>query len=230
MKSEPRRAALVAGASGLVGTALIERLLAGADYVNVIALARRPLAAAADRRLITVGAGYGALDQTLKPALAGIARQPELDVYCCLGTTLRQAGSEAAFRRVDYDFVLALGHWASTQRARRFIVVSALGANPASGVFYNRVKGEMERDLRKLGLRALTIVRPSLLDGKRGEFRPGEWLALVATRPLRGLIPAGVRPISAADVAQAMIDAACADPASEVIESSAMQGAARRSG
>lgn len=230
MSTGPCRAAVVAGASGLVGTALIERLLASADYANVIALARRPLVAAADRRLITVAAGYDTLEQTLNPALAKVVPKPELDVYCCLGTTLRKAGSEAEFRRVDYGFVLALGRWASTHRARRFLVVSALGADPASRVFYNRVKGEVERDLRKLGLRSLTVVRPSLLDGGRQEFRAGEWLALVATRPLRGLIPVGVRPIRAADVAQAMIDAARTDPAPEVIESAAMQGAARRSG
>jgi len=228
MNTAPRRAAVVAGASGLVGAALIERLLAGTDYVNVIALTRRPLAAA-DRRLITVDAGYDTLERTLRPALARVTPQPEFDVYCCLGTTLRTAGSEAAFRRVDHGFVLALGHWASAHRARRFLVVSALGADPASRVFYNRVKGEVERDLRALGLRSLTVVRPSLLDGGRREFRAGEWLALVATRPLRGLIPAGVRPIDAADVAQAMIDAANTDPAPALIESSAMQGAARRS-
>jgi uncharacterized protein YbjT (DUF2867 family) len=209
-----------------VGSALVERLLACADYTRVVALARRPLAARANRRLTTVGAEFNALDETLKTALAN---QPELDVYCCLGTTIKQAGSESAFRRVDYEFVLALGQWARKHDARRLVVVSALGADSASRVFYNRVKGEMERDLRKLGLRSLTILRPSLLDGERPEFRPGEWLALAATRPLRRLIPASMRPISAADVAQSMIDAALADSAPAVIESAAMQGAAQRS-
>jgi uncharacterized protein YbjT (DUF2867 family) len=209
-----------------VGSALVERLLAGADYTRVVALARRPLAARANRRLTTVGAEFNALDETLKPALAD---QPELDVYCCLGTTIKQAGSESAFRRVDYEFVLALGQWARKHGARRMIVVSALGADSTSRVFYNRVKGEMECDLHKLGLRSLSILRPSLLDGERLEFRPGEWLALAATRPLRRLIPASMRPIGAADVAQSMIDAALADSAPAVIESAAMQGAAQRS-
>jgi uncharacterized protein YbjT (DUF2867 family) len=218
--------AVVAGATGLVGSALLERLLACDAYTRVVALARRPLTARANRRLTTVGAEFNALDETLKPALADL---PEFDVYCCLGTTIKQAGSESAFRRVDYDFVLAFGQWASKNGARRLVVVSALGADPASRVFYNRVKGEMERDLRKLGLRSLTILRPSLLDGERPEFRPGEWLALAATRPLRRLIPASMRPISAADVAQSMIDAALADSAPAVIESAAMQGAAQRS-
>jgi uncharacterized protein YbjT (DUF2867 family) len=223
---QPAHVAVVAGATGLVGSALVERLLACADYTRVVALARRPLAAKANRRLITVGAEFNALEETLKSALAD---QPGLDVYCCLGTTIKQAGSESAFRRVDYEFVLALGQWARKHGARRLMVVSALGADPASRVFYNRVKGEMERDLRKLGLRSLTILRPSLLDGERPEFRPGEWLALAVTRPLRRLIPASMRPISAADVAQSMIDAALADTAPAVIESVAMQGAAQRS-
>ena len=217
---------LVTGATGLVGSALVERLLACVDYTRVVALARRPLAAKANRRLITVDAEFNALDETLKRALAD---QPGLDVYCCLGTTIKQAGSESAFRRVDYEFVLALGQWARKHGARHLVVVSALGADSTSRVFYNRVKGEMERDLRKLGLRSLTILRPSLLDGGRQEFRPGEWLALAATRPLRRLIPASMRPISAADVAQSMIDAALADSAPAVIESAAMQGAAQRS-
>jgi uncharacterized protein YbjT (DUF2867 family) len=217
--------AVVAGATGLVGSALVERLLAGADYAQVVALARRPLAVTASQ-LKTVAADFDALDETLRPAFV---ERPELDVFCCLGTTIKQAGSESAFRRVDYDFVLALGRWAKKHGARRMLVVSALGADPASRVFYNRVKGEMERDLRKLDLRSLTLLRPSLLDGSRPEFRPGEWLALAATRPLRRLIPAGVRPISATDVAQTMIDAARAAAAPEIIESAAMQGASRQS-
>jgi uncharacterized protein YbjT (DUF2867 family) len=108
------------------------------------------------------------------------------------------------------------------------IVISAVGADPASGVFYNRVKGETERDLAALRLRSLVIARPSLLSGQRDEFRLGERLALIATQPFRRLIPAGMRPIDAADVARAMLDAALADAPSAVIDSAAMQGAGRR--
>jgi uncharacterized protein YbjT (DUF2867 family) len=108
------------------------------------------------------------------------------------------------------------------------IVVSAAGADPASRVFYSRVKGETERDLAALQLQSLVIVRPSLLAGERDEFRLGERMALIATRPFRALIPAGVRPIDAAAVARAMLDAALADAPPAVIDSAAMQGAGRR--
>jgi uncharacterized protein YbjT (DUF2867 family) len=108
------------------------------------------------------------------------------------------------------------------------ITISAMGADPASRVFYNRVKGETERDLAALRLRSLVVVRPSLLSGHRDEFRLGERLALTAARPFRALIPAGVRPIAAADVARAMLDAALADAPPAVIDSAAMQGASRR--
>jgi uncharacterized protein YbjT (DUF2867 family) len=108
------------------------------------------------------------------------------------------------------------------------VVISALGADAASRVFYNRVKGEAERDLAALALPSLVIVRPSLLSGERSEFRFGERAALALTAPWRGFIPARVRPIAAADVAQAMIDAALADRPPAVLESAAMQGAAGR--
>ena len=124
--------------------------------------------------------------------------------------------------------MLALGRWARGVRAHRMIVISAAGADAASRVFYNRVKGETERDLAALRLRSLVIVRPSLLSGQRDEFRLGERLALIATRPFRALIPAGVRPIAAADVARAMLDAALADAPPAVIDSAAMQGAGSR--
>lgn len=218
------RVAVVAGASGLVGSELVQRLLAEPSYQRVVALARRPLALS-DARMEVVTADFERLEPTLASATKGAGA---LDVFCCLGTTIAVAGSEAAFRRVDHDFVVALGRWAVRAGARRLVVVSALGADAASRVFYNRVKGETERDLAALGLPSLVILRPSLLHGNRSEFRFGERVALALTAPWRRLIPARVRPIAAADVAQSMIDAAFADRPSAVIESAAMQGAAGR--
>ncbi len=216
-----RRTAVVAGATGLVGRELITRLLRERRYARVVALARRPLSPT-DPRLEVVDAAY----DRLAAVLDGVTSEPgTLDVFCCLGTTLRVAGSEEAFRRVDHDYVLALGRWARTAGAHRMVVVSALGADATSRVFYNRVKGETERDLAALGLASLVIVRPSLLAGDREEFRVGERLALIATRPLRALLPARVRPIAAADVAQSMLNAALADAPAAVIDSAAMQGA-----
>jgi len=218
------RVAVVAGATGLVGAELVRRLLAETNRHRVVALARRPLALS-DARLVVVKADFERLEPTLASAVADAAA---IDVFCCLGTTIAVAGSEAAFRRVDHDFVLALGRWAEQVRARRLVVVSALGADAASRVFYNRVKGETERNLAALDLPSLVILRPSLLSGNRSEVRFGERVALALTAPWRRFIPARVRPIAAADVAQSMIDAARADRPAAIIESAAMQGAAER--
>lgn len=219
-----QRTAVVAGPTGLVGRALVSRLLDGPHYRRVVALSRRPLEVH-DGRLEVVDARYDALDA----ALAGIgAADRPLDVFCCLGTTLRAAGSQAAFRQVDHDYVVALGRWARKARARRVVVITALGADAESRVFYNRVKGETERDLLALGLSGLVFVRPSLLAGNRHELRVGERLALLATAPLRAWLPARVRPIAAVDVAHAMVDAALMARPPAILESAAMQGAADR--
>ena len=220
--TKEQRPAVVAGATGLIGSEVVERLLSDARWRRVIALSRRPLPLRHER-LQAVDADYDRLDDRLT---SDRAVHP-LDVFCCLGTTIRTAGSQDAFRRVDHDYVLALGEWARAAGAHRMVVVSALGADPKSTVFYNRVKGETERDLQALGLSSLVFVRPSLLLGKREELRVGERLAQLAAGPVRGLLPQRIRPILAADVAQAMIDAAWSKEPEGVIESGAMQGAAR---
>lgn len=217
------RTAIVAGPTGLVGSRLLDIVLQEPRYRRVVALSRRPLESGP--KLEVIDADYDRLDHVLGSVTS--ADRP-VDVFCCLGTTIGRAGSKEAFRRVDHDYVLALGRWACSARAHRMIVISAVGADPASGVFYNRVKGETERDLAALQLQSLVIVRPSLLAGQRDEFRLGERLALIATRPFRGLIPPGVRPIDGADVARAMLDAALADAPPAVIDSATMQGAGGR--
>ena len=215
--------AVVAGPTGLVGSRLLGILLREARYRRVVALSRRALGP--EPKLEVVEADYDQLDHVL----GGVTSADQsIDVFCCLGTTIGRAGSKAAFRRVDHDHVLALGRWASGVGAHRMIVISAAGADAASRVFYNRVKGETELDLAALRLRSLVIVRPSLLSGQRDEFRLGERLALITTRPFRALIPASVRPIAAADVARAMLDAALADAPPAVIDSATMQGASSR--
>jgi uncharacterized protein YbjT (DUF2867 family) len=219
---EARRTAVVAGATGLVGAELVARLLRTPAYARVVALARRPLGVR-DAHLVVVEAAFDRLPSVLGHA---VRSGPAPDVFCCLGSTLKAAGSESAFQRVDHDHVVALGRWARSVGARRMLVVSALGADPGSRVFYNRVKGETERDLAALGLASLVLLRPSLLVGRRAEFRLGERLALIAARPLRRWLPAAVRPVAAADVAQAMIDAALAQAPPSVIASAAMHGAA----
>ena len=216
--------AVVAGASGLVGRELVLRLLRHPVYARVVALTRRPLGIE-HVRLSEVPARFESLESDLSSAVSQTAR---LDAYCCLGTTISTAGSEAAFRMVDFDYVVAFGQWVARHGVHRLVVISALGADARSTVFYNRVKGETETALRALAASSLVILRPSLLDGERRERRLGESLALALARPLRAVLPAAIRPVRAEDVAQSMIDAALMDSAPGTIESAAMHGAAAR--
>jgi uncharacterized protein YbjT (DUF2867 family) len=114
------------------------------------------------------------------------------DVFCCLGTTIEKAGSRAAFRKVDFDYVLRVAKFAKRSGAAQFLVISALGANPSSAVFYNRIKGETEAALRALELPALHVFRPSLLLGERSESRLGERIAAL---PLRAFGPLMLGPL-----------------------------------
>lgn len=218
------RAAVLAGGTGLVGSHLLPRLLAAPEYARVIALTRRPPGASAPT-LIERPARFDALDSVLPDCMqAGAA----VDVFCCLGTTIAAAGSQAAFAAVDRDAVVALGRWAAAQGARRMLVVTAVGADPTSRVFYNRIKGETEAALRALPLAALTVLRPSLLEGERRERRPGESIALALSRPLRRWLPTGLRPVRAADVAATLLAAARNVSPPAVIASAQMHGAADR--
>ena len=219
----PKRTAVVAGASGLIGRELLTRLAREPVYEHVVALTRRPLNAG--DRIVEVPAHFDKLGRVLAPLVPADAT---VDAYCCLGTTIRAAGSEVAFRRVDFDYVVAFGRWAAQHPVRRLVVITALGADAESHVFYNRVKGQVETALREMTGLTLTIVRPSLLDGSRPEWRVGEFLTLAVSRPLRGLLPARVRPVRAEDVAQSMIDAAQRADAPASIESADMHGAAAR--
>jgi uncharacterized protein YbjT (DUF2867 family) len=187
---DPPRQVLLAGATGLTGGELLECVLGDPAAPTVIAPARRPLP---PRRGLINPVGELA---ALLPELRG---EPEVAI-CCLGTTLRAAGSRAAFRALDCDLVLALARRARALGARHFLVVSAIGADAASAVFYNRVKGEMEQGLRAQDWPQLTIARPSLLDGPRRELRVGESLAA----PLMRLMPGRWRSIEAAVLARAL--------------------------
>jgi len=141
----------------------------------------------------------GELAQLL-PTLSG-----KLDTaFCCLGTTIRAAGSQEAFRAVDYDLVLAVAQRAREMGARHFLVISALGADAQSRVFYNRVKGELEQGVRALAFPSLTIARPSLLEGDRSEVRPGEILGA----KLAFLVPGRWKPVHVRQVARALVQAA----------------------
>ena len=214
----PRRA-LIAGATGLVGARLLARLLEAPAYTEVHALLRRPLpdGASGAARVVEHVVDFAALGRN-----AGIPVCD--DLYVCLGTTLKAAGSQEAFRRVDFDAVVGVARLAHRHGATRCVGVSALGADPASRVFYNRVKGEAEAGLARLDYASLTLLRPSLLDGDRIESRPGERATLALMRPLAGWIPARWRPVSADAVARCMLDAGLrGESGLRVIESDRIQ-------
>jgi uncharacterized protein YbjT (DUF2867 family) len=187
---------LLAGASGLIGRE-VQRQWVGPGTLHC--LLRQPQAAAPHTQVHVVD--YAAL-----PRLAAATY-----AFCCLGTTIKTAGSQAAFRAVDFDAVLHFARAAQRAGVKRLAVVSALGANAKSGNFYSRVKGEMEAALVALGFSTLVIARPSLLAGDRSSLgqplRRGEVWTLALTRPLAPLIPAAWRPIEAATVARAMLQA-----------------------
>lgn len=220
--SSAPRSAVIAGATGLVGGHLLELLCRTDDYRRLVLPTRRapPIT---DPRIELKSARFDDLDCLLHD-LQG----PALDVYCCLGTTIRKAGSQAAFRAVDFDAVVALARWARKARARRFLLVSAMGADAHSRIFYNRVKGEAEAAVRREGPDSVVILQPGLLDGERSEFRFGEALGLALTRPIRALLPASLRPARAEDVAAAMLEAARTERAVPLIASAHIHGAKAR--
>ena len=211
--------AVVAGGSGAVGSSLLPQLVT--RYARVIALTRRPLPLRANN-LEEAEARFDALDAAL-PELCG-----SVDVFCALGTTLKRAGSREIFRQVDLDYVVALGRWAAHIGVNTFVVVSAVGADARSAAFYSRVKGEMESALLELALKRLVVLRPSLLQVRREEFRAAEWLALQVARPLGMLVPAAIRPVTVDDVAATMLLAARGPESLSVLENTQLHGASAR--
>ncbi len=181
---------LLAGASGLTGEHLLDRLLNEPTVTRVLAPSRKPLA---EHPRLENPVGDPAV---VLPQLRG-----QVDIaFCCLGTTIKQAGSEEAFRAIDLDLVVAFAKRAREMGARHLIVISAIGADPKSSIFYNRIKGQMEDALKAQGWPQLTIVRPSLLLGERLEPRLAEQLA----GPLSRLIPGKYHGIEVCELARAM--------------------------
>lgn len=175
MADPDARIALLAGASGLAGGHALEALLGAPEISRVLAVSRRPLGRE-HPHLANRIVQFERLEAQLKGASCDIA-------LCCLGTTRRRAGSPQAFRAVDVDCVLSFARAAQAAGARRFVVISSVGANPESRNFYLRTKGEMEQQAAALGFESLDILQPSLLLGWRGETRPLE-LAATALMPL----------------------------------------------
>jgi uncharacterized protein YbjT (DUF2867 family) len=153
MQAEVNRIALVAGANGMVGVALVRTLVDSGDYSRVIALTRRPLPLESPR-LVNRTLRFTALESEMK----GIACH---DAFCCLGTTIKEAGSQQAFRAVDHDLILSFARGAQAAGAQTLSVVSSIGAHSASRNFYLRVKGETETALEALRFKALHLLQPA---------------------------------------------------------------------
>lgn len=211
------RAVALAGATGLVGRAILEGLLADGPVTAVHAFGRRE---------------PGIMHSKLTPHVVDFAALPPLppidEVYLALGTTIKAAGNRDAFRAVDFDANLAIARAALAAGARRAGLVSAMGADAKSRIFYNRVKGEIEEALARLPFDGLVIARPSLLVGDREALgqpgRPAERAATVLSKLLGALVPANYRPIAAADVARALLARVPAARGRVVLLSGEMQG------
>ncbi|MBW8750750.1 MAG: NAD(P)H-binding protein [Propionibacteriales bacterium] len=201
------RTAVLAGATGLVGGHLLEVLLEDGAWDHVLSLGRRD-----------VELRHPRLEQRIVEFADLGELPPCTDVFSCLGTTIKAAGSQAAFRAVDHDAVVALAEASYRAGAERFLHVTALGATSRSRIFYNRVKGETERDVAASGVPETVAFRPSMLDGHRADSRPAERVGLAAMRAVAPVL-GRYRPTRVHDLALAMAAAAKAgQPGHRVVD------------
>lgn len=195
----PVKTALIVGASGLVGGHCLHELLNSLNYSQVTSLGRRKLDITHQKLKQEI------IDFDDMGLYADLFKAD--DAFCCLGTTIAKAGSQENFRAVDHDYVVNTAKQALTNGASKFLVVSSIGANPDSSIFYTKVKGQVEEDLKKLHFPELHIFRPASLSGNRKEFRLGEKVGLTVLNTLSFVLIGGLKkykPINAATVAKAM--------------------------
>ncbi len=205
---------MLVGATGLVGSHVLQKALDDASVDRVVAPTRTPLAPhpklfnpVLDFHRMPEGADWWAVDA----------------VICALGTTIRVAGSQAAFYKVDHDLPLEVAYLARRHGARAYAFNSALGADTASRVFYSRTKGETERDLQAVGYPSLTLVRPGLIDGQRATSRPLERFAVHVSKLVQPLLPKRYRVVPAERIAHHLLQAALsATPGVHVLPSDAL--------
>lgn len=192
------KTAIVIGGSGLIGNLLVQALLQDESYSSVRALVRKPLAIQ-HPKLTNLVLRFDD-ENALQIALTGDV------VFCCVGTTIKKAGSQAAFRAVDRELPLKCAAVAHKNGVADFQLVSAVGAKASSSNFYLRTKGETENGLREIGFESLYFLRPSFLIGDRSEVRIGEQFAALIAPVMRFLLPKKYRPVKAATVARKMIE------------------------
>ncbi|WP_375200002.1 oxidoreductase [Bacillus sp. RS11] len=193
------RAAIVVGATGLTGTSLVKQLCENDEYVSVTVIARRELAFTHPKLEVKIR-NFDTLEE----------KDIELaqEVYCCLGTTIKKAGSREEFEKVDFEYPLTIASLAKKRGIPHMLVITAMGANENSPFYYNRVKGKLEHDLMEIGLQRLSIIRPSLLVGEREEVRLGEKVGEQVLKFVKPLLVGPLkrsRSIEASQVAKAMI-------------------------
>ncbi|HEY9102336.1 NAD(P)H-binding protein [Chitinimonas sp.] len=195
-----KRIAIIAGATGLVGKEILDGLLADENVAEVHSLSRRALVIQHPKLVAHI------VDFTKLPDLP-----PADEVYLAIGTTIKTAGSQSAFRAIDFDTNLAVAKAAHAAGVKKVGLVSAMGANSGSAIFYSRVKGDLEAALAKMPFEGLVIARPSMLVGDRGAvgqpIRPGERWAALLGNVLGFLIPSNYKPIEAVAVARALLSA-----------------------
>jgi uncharacterized protein YbjT (DUF2867 family) len=195
-----RRIALLAGTTGLTGSSCLELLNDDVRYSQVKCLTRRPIEFGSPK-ITNIICDFAQLEKVE-------ARLVCDDVYCCLGTTMKKAGSQERFEEIDRNYVVNLAKIAKKHGAKNFAVVSSLGADANSSIFYNRVKGKMENDILAIGFEKVVIIRPSLLTGERTEHRRGEKIGVVFSRAIAPIFFGPLKrykPISAYKVASSLI-------------------------
>ncbi|MBW3112835.1 oxidoreductase [Bacillus sp. MCCB 382] len=173
------KVALVAGATGLVGSHLTDILLKSPEYTKVISFVRR-----------ASGLEHEKLDERVISfdGMKLLPHEEVNDVFCCLGTTIKKAKTKEAFMKVDYEYPIQLGKIGKEHGATKYLVISSMGASPGSPFFYSQVKGNLEEGLMELHYPSLHIFRPSLLLGERQEFRLGEKAGEIFSRMVRPIM------------------------------------------
>lgn len=191
------RTAIIAGATGLIGHELVQMLIKSDKYRIIYVISRRKGIVVHEKIRETV-IDFDSINNLRFD-------EPIDDVFCTLGTTMKQAGSRDKFKKVDFEYVVSLATLSKLAGASNFLVVSSMGANPNSPVFYNRIKGLTEEALKQLGFKNLVILRPSLLLGERPEKRFAERLSGFFMKSLSFLIPDNYKAIQAQKVAKSML-------------------------
>ena len=194
------KTALIAGATGLIGNELVQKMLQSEQYGWIYLISRKPCGIV-NEKIHEIVIDFEQIEQTYLENKVD-------EAFCTLGTTMKQAGSREKFRKVDLEYVLSFAKLAKNAGTSKFLVISSMGANPKSSVFYNRIKGLAEEGLKNLGFKHLVILRPSLLLGKRPEPRLGERMGAIFMKAFNFLIPDNHKAIEASRVADKMLEMA----------------------